>query len=110
MDAKIRREWVEALRSGKYKQTRGRLRKDATHFCCLGVLCDIVAPGQWKRDLGEWKFQDRNNSPFPASLELPSVPFRKRVKLTLDAANKLAEMNDTGKRFSTIANYIEKNL
>lgn len=32
--------WIEALRSGNYQQTRGRLR-DTTGFCCLGVAEDI---------------------------------------------------------------------
>lgn len=36
-------KWIAALRSGKYKQTRGRLQ-DGDGFCCLGVLCDSVVP------------------------------------------------------------------
>ena len=40
------RKWVEALRSGKYKQTRGALR-DGDAFCCLGVACDISGTGKW---------------------------------------------------------------
>lgn len=39
-------KWVAALRSGKYKQGKGRLHKvDASNhhkYCCLGVLCDVV--------------------------------------------------------------------
>ena len=35
------RQWVEALRSGKYKQGRSALRNIDNEFCCLGVLCDI---------------------------------------------------------------------
>ena len=31
---------VAALRSGKYKQCTGALRKD-DGFCCLGVACDV---------------------------------------------------------------------
>lgn len=31
---------VAALRSGKYKQARHRLR-DGDRFCCLGVACDV---------------------------------------------------------------------
>jgi len=37
----IKERWLEALRSGKYKQTTGYLRDD-DGFCCLGVLCDVV--------------------------------------------------------------------
>jgi len=38
------KEWTEALRSGKYKQGRGELRKtspEGDKFCCLGVKMDL---------------------------------------------------------------------
>ena len=45
------KKWVEALRSGKYKQGRKALRNKNDEFCCLGVLCDIS-----KKDLGiDWE-------------------------------------------------------
>jgi hypothetical protein len=41
MDKKeFRKKWIEALRSGKYKQGREYLKKDGFH-CCLGVACEI---------------------------------------------------------------------
>lgn len=42
MDQNIKKQWVEALRSGKYKQGRCWL-KYGDEFCCLGVLCDLHA-------------------------------------------------------------------
>lgn len=36
MNEKKIRKWLEALRSGKYKQTRGKF-KGKRGFCCLGV-------------------------------------------------------------------------
>ena len=39
-------KWVDALRSGEYKQTRESLRNDEGNepkFCCLGVACDLYA-------------------------------------------------------------------
>lgn len=41
MDAEIKAKWVEALRSGRYEQTTGFLRRSNGRFCCLGVLCDV---------------------------------------------------------------------
>lgn len=44
----LRALWIEALRSGKYEQTQGLLRRTAwldqsVHsFCCLGVACDLI--------------------------------------------------------------------
>lgn len=37
----VKAAWLEALRSGKYKQGRGVLNDGDTH-CCLGVLCEIA--------------------------------------------------------------------
>ena len=50
MKKRIRELWIKALRSGKYKQTRHRLKK-AGKYCCLGVLCDLAA----KEGIGKWK-------------------------------------------------------
>ena len=47
MKKEIKKKWVNALRSGKYKQAKGRLRyKD--RYCPLGVLCDISRLGEWE--------------------------------------------------------------
>lgn len=40
MDPIVKEKWIDALRSGKYKQCEGRLRDDVG-FCCLGVLTDL---------------------------------------------------------------------
>lgn len=41
------RKWVNALRSGKYHQTRGNLQ-DEDGYCCLGVACRVFATGELK--------------------------------------------------------------
>jgi hypothetical protein len=42
-------KWIVALRSGKYKQTRGKLRARAGGaMCCLGVACDVSGLGHWE--------------------------------------------------------------
>ena len=69
MKTEIKQRWVEALRSGSYKQLTGVLHRDSSSgsaFCCLGVLCDLaiqdgILPG-WDRfvdfpdeeEPGEW--------------------------------------------------------
>ena len=40
MNPEMKAKWVEALRSGEYKQGKGALRREGM-FCCLGVLCDL---------------------------------------------------------------------
>ena len=39
------RAWVEALRSGEYRQGRDRLAtvdNEAVNYCCLGVACEVA--------------------------------------------------------------------
>jgi hypothetical protein len=43
-------KWADALRSGKYKQTKGQL-EGPTGNCCLGVACKIFVP---KKKLQIW--------------------------------------------------------
>jgi hypothetical protein len=47
MDPELKANWIEALRSGEFKQAQGMLH-DTKHdsFCCLGVLCK-VAGAEW---------------------------------------------------------------
>lgn len=42
MDAKLKADWVKALRSGEYRQARGLLKDTTGGFCCLGILCKVT--------------------------------------------------------------------
>jgi hypothetical protein len=42
MEKELAMRWVEALKSGHYKQGRGWLHDRGNNtWCCLGVLCDV---------------------------------------------------------------------
>ena len=97
--------WVEALRSGKYKQGTGQLRYEE-EFCCLGVACDLYDASRWETDKdGELTFMD----------EMSVLPIKVMDWLGLeydDGAfngddNSLVTMNDRGKTFNDIADIIE---
>ena len=45
--AEHRRQWVAALRSGRFQQGKGSLRPTADTYCCLGVACEISGLGKW---------------------------------------------------------------
>ena len=50
MNPELKKEWIEALRGGTYRQGGGSLRKqgfDGTSFCCLGVLCEMSDEIEW---------------------------------------------------------------
>ena len=95
-------EWAKALRSGKYKQTKSRLKTDEG-FCCLGVLCDLQGvewkPCEFSTDVQEYAYNYWYA--FPANKELMAVGF------TATQATELADMNDEGKSFDYIADQIE---
>ncbi len=51
MNAENIREWIAALRSGKYEQATGVLQTPSGRMCCLGVACEVfrqeVGAGKW---------------------------------------------------------------
>jgi hypothetical protein len=99
-----RAEWVDALRSGEYKQGGGFLY-DAENktYCCLGVACALAGvelenfPPETLRTI---TFDDVGAGQLDDWLELTN---RKR--------KSLAEMNDDGNSFAEIADaMIEKGI
>lgn len=43
MNQDVKKLWVDALRSGTYKQGTEYLHRTDNTFCCLGVLCDLYS-------------------------------------------------------------------
>lgn len=106
MTPELKKRWVDALRSGMYEQGQKTLRSPSNRFCCLGVLCDVVAPEEWQapddnRPMGFSHMQGKS---------MPSDGFLSSIDMPWHEAGKLARMNDDGKGFLTIAEYIEANL
>jgi len=121
----IAKKWVKALRSGKYKQGKGYLKqftsKNEPRYCCLGVLCELYDQ-QMKKN-----HKKTLHSEYMVSIEdIEFIRFNKHdgglPKVVrewagmrdalgwLDENTCLADLNDDGKKFSTIANIIEKNV
>ena len=101
-----RRKWVEALRSGKYRQTTGVLR-DRDGFCCLGVLCDISETGKWEQgNDGEWYHQGYTDV-LPKPVQ-QLVGLRTNFgRINGSQGHNLSEMNDIEYSFASIADVIE---
>ena len=112
MNAEVKKQWVEALRSGEYKQTQGHLRKDG-QYCCLGVLCDLHAKatgGQWEEDhYGNCSAWLPRTVCSWAGLSLALVDSYVVVNRD-DGCVTLATLNDNGKTFNDIAHVIEEYL
>lgn len=114
----IAKKWVKALRSGEYKQGSYSLRNEKNEFCCLGVLCNIHA--QEHPVLAATQISSKtylgSSSYLPFEVkewaemtskcgQLPSGKFTVGNEDYYD----LAQMNDEGNDFATIANWIESN-
>jgi len=131
MKQNIMKKWIKALRSGKYKQGRGTLKQydsngQAEH-CCLGVLCELYNQEMRKnkkKTLPETIYNNDSACPHGycrlggkkedlpkevmdwAGIENSMGKFYPNLFL---GENSLADLNDTGKKFKTISNIIEKN-
>lgn len=103
MNPEIKAKWIEALRSGKYQQTAGTLRNN-DGFCCLGVLCDVMG-STWDEHGTAESPDGRFRSAYLLAHELKDA-----IGLSDFRQSILFEMNDCGKSFPEIADYIEANL
>lgn len=89
-----------ALRSGKYAQIRGRLRRDQGH-CCLGVACDLIDPDGWGRNSHGYTYGG-----FTACM---GGTLRAKVGMSTDEQDRMMEMNDSLLYdFSKIADEVER--
>ena len=118
---KMKKEWLVALRSGKYKQCKGQLH-NGEGFCCLGVLLDACVLGYWvaatnkelelasdglaTRDKEHWAYVYEGTRSPP----ITEVPKDFLVQLADNDMTTLMTMNDNGSSFKTIANYIETEI
>jgi hypothetical protein len=117
MKTAVKKLWVEALRSGEYKQGKKCLRTQDNKFCCLGVLCNLHAQAHPKAAasqtnplsyLGDWQW------PAWDVCEWAGLPHR-YVSVTIDGkTTRLADHNDgcgtKPKTFAQIADAIEAQL
>lgn len=101
MNKTLKSKWLKALRSGRYKQGKRRLfgkYKEQNRYCCLGVLCKIQGVS-----IKTMKEHNKSTGDLPYVLTLSGWPVE-------DEISNLVDMNDGGKNFKTIADYIERNL
>lgn len=106
MKQALKAKWVEALRSGEFKQYKGGALKDTSasgkvSFCCLGVLCEISPAVEKHNVYAEEQLSDA---------ALAYAGFTDEVQQTLISLNDGTNDDPNGASFKRIATYIEKNL
>ena len=114
--------WVEALRSGKYKQGKGVLANDNGEFCCLGVACElaleagiidqkILETPDYSNVGPRYRYGTREEAsvftlPSPVSFWLGLATHDGRFQMG-SKRSTLADENDRGQTFDQIAALIE---
>jgi hypothetical protein len=121
MKQNIMKKWVNALRSGKYKQGKGALKqyndKGQAQHCCLGVLCELYNDTMKKNrkkilseefDAGYVRLNNNITSLPKEVMEWAGIEDNFGEFMT-HPYGSLADLNDLGKSFTTIATIIEEN-
>lgn len=108
MKKNVKEKWVAALKSGDYKQGVGRLRDKDDHYCCLGVLCDVlgrkwVDPSEFRPSYGIVGEGTTERYVLPDTV-------LDRVAMSHSDENILIKLNDEGFDFNYIARWIEQHL
>lgn len=127
MNTQIKEQWISALRSGEYEQTKEVLH-DRNGFCCLGVLCDLYLKEvgkEWEGNYSDYSFssdfEDFEDEVLPPEVmtwadlehENPDVvieQFDHEIEQYVLKPLPLSDLNDTGKSFKMIAALIEEQL
>lgn len=113
----LRKEWLVALRSGDYPQTKQALRIPGKGYCCLGVLCEILCEkGVVQRGEDDYLFDTEDEPGILHMATALETPILRMVGLTSDDETCLMKMNDGdedgdgAKEFIEIADYLETEL
>lgn len=122
MKAELKTKWIEALRSGRYRQAQNVLRDPSGAMCCLGVLLDVDQPTGWGAERIN-RFHrhcvEHVNSSDSDAQDFLGLKYRESQGLEFSvirngdpakALHVLTEMNDSGRSFSDIADWIEENV
>ena len=112
LEPSLKMKWVDALRSGKYKQGHTVLRDKNDNYCCLGVLCDI-SNAKWDSDgLNEYVTRGATIYPNRENIGKAAMNTLEQDYVTGDSVGThLWRMNDDENiSFTQIADWIEHNL
>jgi hypothetical protein len=101
MDALVKQQWIDALRSGNYRQKPGVLMivdiEGGRYYCPNGVLCEMYDPNYF--------------AGYQLVSGFPSDEVLGWAGLTFSESITIANLNDCNQHDSdTIAKWIEDNL
>ncbi len=127
LNPEAKQKWLEAARSGRYRQTKERLKKfENTQecYCILGILCEVSGVGNWDLEdedclkiyaytdsidsniailtgeVVEWAFS-RKEEPRLKDLPKKQEFLNALAEITLDKSNAKFIQNSPGSSFVT---------
>lgn len=124
MNKEVAEAWVAALRSGKYTQAIGSLKRksdinpESMDHCVLGVLCDLRPGVEWVAVLpSSYRYSDgEGNKSLPGAATILWSGIKPNFAVPPDAIPAhlpqkefLHELNDSGVRYEALANIIEQH-
>ena len=108
MNEKIKKRWIRALTSGRYKKGTGQLR-NGNKFCCLGVLLEVAGVPSVQTKTGHFSYGEGDFSTKKALPEKYQEKFNCQWFGARDEnGDSLVDMNDKGRSFLEIADIIER--
>ena len=114
MTPEFKAKWIQALRDGKYQQTRGVLKDSSGGMCCLGVAADLVDSSGWTDQIMEGS---QGHYGFGWRVDGPTLceAVAHAIGIPTEEARELALRNDGGGKYSPhsfadIADLIEERL
>ena len=112
MKLAVKRRWIKALRSGKYRQGKGQLKDEypsgKASYCCLGVLCDLYNK-TCKTDRWEKTFYSEDTDLPWTVMKWAGLDDSDPV-IDIKSNQEASMLNDHGSSFNEIADLIKKNL
>lgn len=115
------RKWIDLLKSGQYKQVKGKLKRPlfdygelcGDGYCCLGLAWDKVIGVETESNgvyyyFGQWKNSGALTTQASESLCLYDVDGEGAPKPYYSNKRSLAGMNDSGRSFAEIAEILER--
>ena len=112
MNKTIKKKWLKALRSGRYKQGKQYLRNSDNTYCCLGVLAKVMGR-RWRKDSSgiDYALVDKSCTLNLDGVCLLPPAVMEAARINPKIQNYLSTKNDSGDwPFNRIADWIERHL
>ena len=110
MNKTLKRKWIKALRSGRYRKGLNTLKTGQGHntrYCCLGVLAQISGV-KWKEEFSGFRLPFKDGKCVGMDGQRADFLDPEFFGIPMKVQRRLAEQNDRGLPFEDIADLIKE--